>query len=343
MVNKSHIIGKLVFDVVADYSKRQNDTKLAFFNYLSKGKSKKDFEKIANKLWDNIDHDFMEKQVSKLEDIIHDENVKIAALYKGKQVLTTKKGDTKYLKLVPESEFNKVEERFKDRAVKYYEKSLKSVESNDLDSETYLSSKIRSYDENVNQAVAYYNKEGHVARHVDVSSYLSMLHNTNLTRSAWNTTLNDADKLGAETFIIPPHPFSCDDCQEMQGIPLSLDEVMSEFGVDEETDGELLHPNCKCTLSILWSDKQLEEIKENTPDYSEEELHEQYEVRQMVNSATLQKERIENDKKIAKMLGNEGLVDKYDKRIEKLNDKIEILVNTLPTNSLKKQVEAIYR
>ena len=345
MVNKSHIIGKLVFDIVANYNQRQNDTKLAYFKYLSNGKSVKDFEKVADKLWDNIDHKFMDKQIEKLQDIVHKENVKLAiehgSIEKSKQVVEN--DAKKYLKLVPESEFNKVEEKFKNRVVKSYSKSLKTSESSELDIDTYLAKKLDSYDKEVNQAIAYFSKDGGIARYVDVSSYLSMLHNTNLTRSAWNTTLSDADRLGAEWFIIPPHPFSCDECASVQGIPMSLDEVYSEFGVDEETDGELLHPNCKCTLSILWDTSQLEDIRKDLSEYDDEDREEQYEIRQKVNSASLQRDRIENDYKIAKALGNDGLADKYESKINKLNNKISELVNSLPTKSLKKQVEAINR
>lgn len=345
MINKSHIIGKLVYDMVTDYNKKQNETKFTYFKYLSNGKSVKDFEKVANKLWNNIDHQFMDKQIEKLQDIVHKENVKLAiqngSISKDRQIV--EKDAKKYLKLVPESEFNKVEEKFKNRVIKSYSKSLKSSERADLDIDTYLAKKLDSYDREVNQAIAYFNKDGGVARYVDVSSYLSMLHNTNLTRSAWNTTLSDADKLGAQWFIIPPHPFSCEDCASVQGIPMSLDEVYSEFGVDEETDGELLHPNCKCTLSILWDTSQLEDIRKNTLAYDDEEREEQYEIRQKVNSASLQRDRIENDYKIAKALGNDGLADKYESKINKLNNKISNLVNSLPTNSLKKQVEAINR
>lgn len=343
MVNRSQIIGKLVFDMVSNYLQRQNDTKLAFFNYLSKGKSTKDFEKVANKLWDNIDHEFMDKQIEKLQNLIHNDNVKLAALYNkySKDIGLVSNNSKNYFKLIPESEFNKVEQKFKNRVIKSYNNSLKHSDNVDMD--LYLEKKLDLYDREVNQAIAYFNKNGGVARYVDISSYLSMLHNTNLTRAGWNTTLNDANRLGAEYFIIPPHPFSCDDCQEWQGRPLSLDEVISEFGEDEETEGEILHPNCKCTLSILWSTEQMNEIDNEMLEQDPEELHEQYEVRQKVNSASLQRDRIENDRKIAKMLGNDGLVDKYDSKIYKLNNKINNLVNSLPSKSLRKQVEAINR
>lgn len=342
-MNTSNIIGKLVYDLVADYSDKQNKTKLAYFKYLAQGKTTKEFEKVADKLWDNIDHEFMDKQIEKLQKIVHTENVKLAAKYdksiKDKGVIES--NGKRYLKLIPESEFNKVEQKFKDRVIKSYSNATRNSEYVDMD--TYLGKKLNTYDKEVNQAIAYFKKDGGIARYVDVSSYLSMLHNTNLTRAGWNTTLDDADRLGAEYFIIPPHPFSCEECASMQGIPMSLEEVYDELGVEEETEGELLHPNCKCTLSILWSKDQLNEIKHNVNEYDDEDKEEQYEIRQKVNSYSLQKERIENDLQIARALGNEGLVDKYNNKINVLDNKISKLVNSLPTKSLKRQVEAINR
>ena len=270
-MSKSNEIGKLVFDVVTNYVEKQNQTKLAYFTYLYKNKSVDDFKKVANKLWDDIDHKFMDKQIDKLKKITHEENMKLATKYKvkGKDIGTVEKNGNLYLKIVPEKEFNKVEQKFKNNVIKDYGKTLKSSEQLDLD--TYLEKKLNSYDRDINQAIAYFKKDGGIARYVDVSTYLSMLHNTNLTRSAWNQTLMDADKLGMEYFIIPPHPFSCEECASMQGIPLSKEEVYNEFGVEEETDGDLLHTNCKCTLSILWSTEQLDDMRNETTEYNEEE------------------------------------------------------------------------
>lgn len=341
MVSKQ--IGEMVYDTIVNYTKLQNKTKLLYFNYLSKGKSVNDFNEVADKLWSNIDHKFMDKQINKLQEAIHNEDVKIAARYEKKeeQDLIVKDKNKTYYKLVPESEFNKVEKKFKDRVVYSYDKAMKTAKNVDLD--MYLEKKLDSYDNEVNKAIAYYGKHNEVVRHVDVSTYLSMLHNTNLTRSAWNQTLIDADRLNAEYFFIPTHPFSCPECAMWQGKPLDKETVENEFGEAEEQVGDLLHPNCKCTLSILWDTQQLNASKEYQKEYTSEELEEQYNVRQKVNSITLMKSRIRNDINIAKMLGNDGLVDKLQKRNKTLNEREKKLVNSLPTTSLKKQVEAINR
>ena len=287
----------------------------------------------------------MDKQIEKLKNIIGEENAKLAVKWLSgiDNTQVAQNAAEMYLKLIPESEFNLVEQKFKKRVVKNYQKTKKTLDENSLDVDTYLEKKLNQYDNEVNQMVAYFKKGGGVARYVQVSSYLSMLHNTNLTRAGWNQTLMDANKLGANRFVIPYHPFSCQHCREWQGIPLSLQEVYDKFGVEEETEGDILHPNCKCTLSILWDVSQLDPIRENTLKYSAEENEEQYEIRQKVNGATLQREKLEVDRSIASAMGNEKLVDKYDKKINTINKRITKLVNSLPTKALKKQVEAINR
>ena len=337
----SKVIGKMVYDTIEKYTNLQNKTKVIYFEYLSKGKSVSDFNKVATKLWDNIDHDFMDKQIEKLQKAIHNENIKIATQFKKVEDTTIINNNNTYFKLVPESEFNRVESNFKNKVVRSYSKSKKIAENVDLD--TYLEKKLNAYDNEINKAIAYYGRHNEIVRYVEVSTYLSMLHNTNLTRSAWNQTLIDADRLDAEWFMIPTHPFSCDECSQWQGIPLDRATVENAFGEAEEQVGELLHPNCKCTLSILWDTSQLNASEKYKLENNPEELEEQYNIRQKVNGITLMKSRNRTDIKIAKMLGNDGLVDKLVSKNKKLTQKEKDLINSLQSTALKKQIEAINR
>ena len=65
--------------------------------------------------------------------------------------------------------------------------------------------------------------------------------------------------------------------------------------------------------------------------------------RQKVNSLTLKKERLLTDRKMQRLYGEQQEVDKLNQQIKKVNSKIKELQNTMPTDSLKKQVVAIYR
>ena len=344
-VNPSEYIGDSIFNIKSHYTELQNQTKILYFNYLDKNKSVEEFSKRVYEIWGNIDHKFMNKQISKLQEILHTKNVE-DAINLGRLVgideTITKQLWTindKYFKLIPESDFQKIEKTYMDHVIGSYKESYKIINKPGISKEEYLDYKLEIYDEEINQVVAYFNKEGGIQRYVQLSSYLSMLHNVDLTRSGWNQTMADAEYLQAETFIIPYHPFSCEYCVQYQNRPLSKYEVEHIIGVEaEEQIGDILHPNCKCTLSIYWNRNQIQK-----DDYNLVQKQEQYETRQKVNSYSLTKNKLEIDRDIAEKLGYQNKVDRLNKRIEKINKKISIMVNSLPTSSLKKQVEAINR
>ena len=107
---------------------------------------------------------------------------------------------------------------------------------------------------------------------------------------------------------------------------------------EDEISGDILHPNCKCTLQLYTRYTDIEK-----PGYSLEEQEEQYEIRQKVNSLTLEKERIKTDMKIQKSLGNIDEYDELNKKRNKINAKIRDYKNELPTEELQRQVVAINR
>ena len=166
-----------------------------------------------------------------------------------------------------------------------------------------------------------------------------MIHNTNMTRTAWNTTLNDAERTGIELFYIPYHSFSCPDCVEHQNKIYTKEQVIDMIGVAEEAEGDILHPNCKCTLVMLGNGENM--IKTNS--FSDSEKEEIYEIRQKTNTLTLEKERLLTDRRIQRDLGNQDEVDKINQKLRKINSSINELQEKLPTEELRKQVVAINR
>ena len=336
------MIDKNVYLVNVRYTKMMNKTKELYFQCLEEGKSKEFFEKEVSKIWDNVDHRFMDKQIAELRELVHNNNVDQAiniGRFKNKEYLETLGWtfDDEYFKLTPESDFKMFEKRFKRNVVTNYEVAHNSIKN--MDKEEYLTKKLSKYDKQVNQVVAYYHKNGGLAHYVKLSTYLAMVHNVDLTRSGWNQTLADADKLDMNTYIIPYHPFSCLYCYEYQNKPLSAFQVEQIIGTKaQEQVGNVLHPNCKCTLSIYWSPAQI-----SRETMIRQEVDEQYKIRQKVNSLTLSRTNLKTDLKIAKSIGNEGQVDKIKARISKLNKAIRDEVGKLPTESLKKQVKAINR
>ena len=350
MVKSSEEIAKYVYLVNVRYTKKQNKTKEIFFKYLEENKSKQEFEKAISKIWDNIDHRFMDQQIKKLQKIVNENNV-IQAVNIGRmnRVPSYKNTeywviDNEYFRLTPESYFKEFDSKFKRNVVRNYERSQIALEHYDTD--TYLAGKIDTYNKSVNQVITYFSKSGEPLRKVQLSTYLSMIHNTDLTRGAWNQTMSDADKLGATRFIIPFHPFCCPECFYYMNRPLSRFDVeqfiIGGLDIEEFTSGSIsgniLHPNCKCTLSIYWSDTQLSNIT-----YNPLEIETQYKIRQKINGLTLERSNLRTDIRIAEELEDYAKVDKYKARISTINHNIRNLRNELPTSSLRKQVSAINR
>lgn len=176
---------------------------------------------------------------------------------------------------------------------------------------------------------------------VSPSTYNSMVYNTALTRNSWVQTLNDAKDLGYNDFIIKYHPFSCEHCMAHQNRVMSAKECMNTLGIANETEGDILHPNCKCELTIVKDRNDLYSSKYDYLSYNEKV--EISDIRQKINSLTLEKERLQSDLNIYKMQGNEDMVDKTKVKITQITSNINDLQNEMPNKELRKQVVAIYR
>lgn len=341
MKSSSELIAKQVFSVNAFYNKKQNKTKILFFKCLKEKKSVEYFEKELSKIWDDVDHKFMDKQIYKLKELVHSNNVE-EALNLGRMEKEYEKTmnwviDDEYFKLTPESEFTKFEQKFKNNVDRQFKASQKAIDN--MDEEEYLTKKIDSYNKNINQVITYFDSAGNPLRQVQLSSYLSMIHNTNLTRSGWNQTMGDSELLGKTSFIIPYHSFSCPHCLEYQNRVLTKFQVENIIGVEaREQTGDILHPNCKCTLSIYWDRSQI-----GIQRYTEEEAEEFYKLRQKVNTLTLEKDNLRTDMKIAEDLGDQAKVDQCRQRINAINRTIRDIKEQLPTEEMQKQITAIKR
>lgn len=351
MKKSSEEIAEDVYLTNVKYSNKQNKTKILFFRCLEEGRSYEYFEEELSKIWDNVDHRFMDRQINKLQRIVNKENIE-EAINLGRLEEKYKETDywiidDEFFKLTPESDFKEFEQRFKKNVLTNFKQAQKSIKYGDK--ETYLSERLDSYNKVINQTISYFTEKTetvkgrlvkkHVPfRKVQLSTYLSMIHNTNLTRSGWNQTMSDSEKLGQNMFIIPYHPFSCPYCQLYQNRPLNRTEVETIIGVEAiEQEGDILHPNCKCTLSIYWSSMQLDRER-----YTPFEKDNFYNIRQKVNSLTLEKSNLRTDIKIADFLGEQGKVDLLKSKVSVINRNIRELKKQLP-NELQKQVTQIKR
>lgn len=321
-MKNSNYINDSVFKVNLKYTRLQNKSKELFFRCLDENRDFEYFKTELEKIWDIDDKSYIEEQIAEYQAIIHERN-------------TNKKTEEVVLKdgifsLVPIAVILGVNKKFQRVKEQEYKVS-KSSYAYKNDKQEYLKQKVARY---TNQTVPYYSKTGELIRYVQPSTYNSMIHNTNLTRAGWNMTLNDSYE--DQLFYIPFHSFSCPHCMEHQNKVMTRKEVIDLVGVAEESEGDILHPNCKCELTFY-------EGKFNKPKYSQSELEEQYEIRQKVNSLTLKKEEILTDIRIQNSLGNQDEVDKLNQQRNKINSSIRELREQLPTAELKKQVVAINR
>lgn len=333
MKKSNQFINQSVYNTNLKYVKLQNQTKELFFRCLDEEEDLEYFEDKLKKIWGNISHKFMDDDIEEYTEIIHEENMQ------GKEVVEDipRGAIATAFALTSMAVMQKYENKMVKEKTREYKVSLNSPAYKN-DKQIYLKEKVQRYN---SQIVPYYHNTatGEVRiRRVDLSTYVSMIHNTNMTRSAWNATLRDAMMLGQTRFWIPPHPFACSDCVAHQGYPMSEEEVAYIADTVDEKVGDVLHPNCKCTLEIYYDDTVIPE-----QEYSPEELDEQYHIRQKVNSLTLKKERLQTDINIQKRLGNMDEVDKLNQQRNKINSQIREQKDRLPTESLQKQVVAINR
>ncbi len=333
MKKSNNYINEKTFKTNKKYADLQNKTEELFFECLEEGKSVEYFYKKIDEIWGNIDHSFIQAEIEEYANLIERDNLYYIKQETGKKATKT---TSKLLIMAGVGVFVANEEKFTNIIKKRYRTYYNSPAYKN-DKQEYLKRKVKSYN---NQVIPYFNSDGEIVRYVQLSTYLSMKYNTNLTRAGWQRTIDDAELLGYTKFWIPPHAFSCEHCAEYQGRILDLNKV-SEFMTHaevEETEGDILHPNCKCQLLLYTKLTQLQTLRKPI-----EDIEQEYEIRQKVNSLTLKKERLLTDLRIQKRLNNPSEVDKLNNQRKVINSQIRDLINELPTDELKRKVVAINR
>lgn len=327
-MNSSYIADS-VFKVKLNYEQMQNKTEELFFRCLEEERDLEYFTEQIEKIWGNVDHAYMEDEIERYREIIH-------TRITGKEE-TLVKNDNDLFALVPIAVLLGVEKLFKRdkiREYKYSERYVVKLDDKEQKDE-YIKMKLGKY---TNGTVVYKSHTGGTDRLVPPSVYNAMIYNTNLTRSGWNQTMEDADKIGANYFMIPYHSFSCEHCISHQERLLTRSQIIEIAGRADESEGDILHPNCKCEISI-W-DRNLKIPKSPLTEAEKEEASQ---IRQKVNGLTLKKERIRTKMKIAEENGYMDVYDKYNQQRNKINKSIRDLKEQLPNKELQKQVTAINR
>ena len=304
-----------------EYYKLMYKTKRLFFEYLEQGKSLQEFKKASSKIWEDIDHSYMEQRIKELEDMIKQRDLE------GNEIVEPNAKFQEIYELAKESKFIGTEKKYKISIDSYYKGRLKTIKKDYIDKQSYLSKIVEKYDE-VQAIIPYHNKDGTIRSWHNIADYNSMLYNTNLNRAGWNRTLFDSKLLDNQLLYLPAHTFACPLCMEYQGKIYSTNGTsgyvngMKYVPKEIAIEGGVGHPNCKHQWTIYWDKSQ---VQDN--DYNSSEWEEKYINKQKIQSLQLQRTKLKNDKEIFKNLNNYEEVDKINMKIRNLTARIKELKN----------------
>lgn len=324
-----NIYGHVLYSEI-EYEKLMYTTERIFINALMNRIGS--IEQWTDDIWNNIDHEYMIQTLEEIKkDII---NTDIATLLQFQNTDIdlmkfqdfTKKVDIdgilQLTKLQPDtydispiSKFKAQEKAYGQRVAKYYKRRLEFLDKENIDELEYLTQQIKNFSK-IEQSIPYYSG-GEIIRMVTPSTYLSMLYNVNLTRTAWNQTFKDAEYFDKDLMILETHPNSCPLCAPMQGKVYSRTGKSKRYpSIEVAYSHGVGHPNCKCVFSIYWDKLQL-----GTQDLEKTEAND-YENDQKKKAIEREIRKTENNMNLYRMIGNYTEVDKAAQRIEKLESKL---------------------
>lgn len=307
-------IDKEVLLTVQKYDKKLNKTELTYFRNLLEEKSPQEMLEYLNKEY-TIDHTYMIKAIDEIKQIIMKKD-KIKKLELLRQVIPN------LLEINPIEDFKRSELDYAQRVLNKYTQDLADIKTQ-KDKTKYLTTKIKTYSRNVEQYIPYFHN-GFVWSMQNLATYNSMLYNVNLTRTAWNQSYKDSILLENDKFIINTHPFACPHCLQHQGKIYTRQELEDIIGIAVE-DGakEILHPNCKCTLSIYWDKSQLERQNKTT--------EEDYRLDQKAKSLQRQINKRRTEKQAFEDIGNEEMADERRKQLSRMYEELRGIKGQMET------------
>lgn len=294
-------IDKEVLLTVQKYDKKLNKTELTYFRNLLEEKSPQEMLDYLTEEY-TIDHTYMIKAIEEIKQLIKKKD-KIKTLEAIRDIIPN------LLEINPIEDFKRSELDYAQRVLNKYIEDLADIKVQ-KDKTQFLTTKIRTYTRRVEQYIPYFHN-GFVWSMQNLATYNSMLYNVNLTRTAWNQSYKDSILLENDKFIINTHPFACPHCLEHQGKIYTRQELEDIVGIAVE-DGakEILHPNCKCTLSIYWDKSQLTRQHRTT--------EADYRLDQKAKSLQRQINKRRTEKIAFQDIGNEEMADKRRKELTRM-------------------------
>lgn len=328
-----------VWDSTVKYNRMMNITKEKFFENLYENTPLDEYTKELVNLW-NIDHSYMDKAIEELNKMVIQKDFKNYEMYENKKITTRsiklentwREYELKNLDLYelnPERDFRSLEQRYVNRHIKLYE-TIQERYKDSPNKARDLANFMTRYDE-LDKTIPYFSHTtGEIRCYQTLTTYLNMLYNVNLTRSAWNRTIYDSKLLGNNLFYLVPHTYSCPGCMTYQGYvyvdgvasPRQIN-ILREYGKPGEWqkddaigEGKVGHPNCSHTWTLYFSQEQISKER-----FDSTEWEEKYKTQQKLQSLDLKKSRLLTDRRIYKKLGQQDLVDKTTEKIKRIREK----------------------
>lgn len=311
-MNIKNYIDEQVLYIAMKYDQKLHQTEKEYILGLLNNKNPEKMLKYLDKEY-TIDHSYMIKTLEKLkEKVVKNDGT----------TLEEQRRQPDLLSINPIDKFTYEEQEYANRVIDKYMQDFTDIQ-NQEDIQSYLSTKIKNYDRNVEQFKPYFHN-GIVSSMQTLATYNSMLYNVNLTRTAWNQAYKDSLVLDNDKFIINSHPFACPHCLEHQGKVYTRKELESlVYSAIEEGATEILHPNCKCTLSLYWDEEQKKQALTTPQDY---------ELDQREKAITRQLSKIRTEKDLYKEIGNNQKAQKKQEQIKRLLEE---------RNNIRQQMENI--
>lgn len=299
-MNIKNFIDKEVLYVATKYDEKLHRTEKEYILGLLKNKSPEEILKYLDKEY-IIDHSYMIKTLEELkEKVATNDGTTLEEQRRQPDLLSTN----------PISKFTDEEQEYANKVINWYTYDYMQIKEQE-NIEEFLTTKIKDYDKNVENFKPYYYKgTNKVSSMQNLATYNSMLYNVNLTRTAWNQAYKDSYVLDNDKFIINSHPFACSHCLKHQGQTFTRKELENLVSVSiEDRATEILHPNCKCTLSLYWDSSQKQQTLTTPRDY---------ELDQREKAITRQLGKIRTEKDLYKEIGNDKMANRRQQQIRRL-------------------------
>ena len=312
-----NIYGHVLYSEI-EYEKLMYTTERIFINALMNRIGS--IEQWTDDIWNDIDHEYMITTLEEIKKDIIDTDIATLMKYSNtaidiEQMIEATEELANLYDINSIEKFRIHEKAYGQRVAKYYKRRLEFLDNNSIDELEYLTQQIKNFSK-IEQSIPYYSG-GQIIRMVTPSTYLSMLYNVNLTRTAWNQTFKDAEYFEKDLMILETHPNSCPLCAPMQGKIYSRTGKSKRYpSIEVAYSHGVGHPNCKCVFSIYWDKLQL-----GTQDLEKTQDND-YENDQKKKAIEREIRKQENNMNLYRMIGNYTEVDKAAQRIEKLESKL---------------------